>query len=60
MTIDSNPLPDLAANSRMNAIMRAMDKMHNGLLAMIAAHQEYVEKTDARIAALEEKLNPKE
>ena len=45
---------DLIALARMNDMIAAMDKMHNGLLALIDAHQKLERELDERIKKLEE------
>lgn len=47
-------MTDLLALKRMNNIIDAIDKMHNGLLALIDAHHELEKKLDDRIKRLEE------
>lgn len=44
---------DLLELKRMNEIISKMDKMHNGLLALIDAHHELERKLDERIKKLE-------
>lgn len=47
---------DLIALKRLNDFLTAMEKMHNGLLAMIEAHQEFKAETDKRLDKLEARL----
>lgn len=47
---------DLIAIKRMNEILKAVDKMHNGLLALIDAHNEFKSATEKRIEDLESEI----
>lgn len=47
-------MTDLLVLQRINEIMRALDKMHNGLVAMIDAHHKLEKELDERIKQLEE------
>lgn len=40
---------DLIMLKRMNEMLKAMDKMHNGLLAMINEHQEFKAEINERL-----------
>jgi len=44
----------------MNDIIAAMDKMHNGLLALIDAHNKLEKELDERIKKLEDKGQKKD
>lgn len=46
-------MTDLLVLKRMNDIIAAMDKMHNGLLALIDAHNKLEKELDERIKKLE-------
>jgi predicted translin family RNA/ssDNA-binding protein len=42
-------MTDVLVHARLSQIIEAMDKMHNGLLAMIEAHQELKQEVDERL-----------
>jgi len=46
-------MTDLLVLKRMNDMIAAVDKMHNGLLALIDAHHELEKQLDERIKKLE-------
>lgn len=49
-------MSDLLVLKRMNEMIAAIDKMHNGLLALIDAHHKLEQDLDERIKKLEEQL----
>lgn len=52
-------MTDLLALKRMNDVIEAIDKMHNGLLALIDAHHKLEHDLDERIKKLEQAATQK-
>lgn len=50
-------MTDLIAMRRMTQVIEALDKMHNGLLALITEHQDLEIQLNDRIKKLEERLD---
>lgn len=53
-------MTNLIELARMDQILKAIEKMHNGLLALIHEHQELEAALDARIKKLEELAQKKD
>lgn len=51
-------MTDLVTLNRMNQIIAAIDKMHNGLLAVIEAHHKLEKELTERIEKLEKLSTP--